>query len=473
MTDATATTIVPVVSYGPHMASGQSRLDDVYGISREGVPATYVSRTAVDDRFLNEITRDQHIVIYGSSKQGKSSLLRTALKPTDYVAVQCAIDWDKEDVYRAVLKETGIKIAETTTHTKSGGVELRAEVKVEGGVPFFAKAQGGSDVTGKRGKSDEVTERFIEFDPSSATDVIRVLTEAEFEQFIVLEDFHYLGPEVQQQLASDLKTFFERSKISFIIVGVWLEANRLVVYNGDLAGRITSIPADTWEPDELRAVARAGEPLLNLAFSDDVLDDLVQRSQRNVGLFQEALRQMCLHRSVYSTSADTVEFDDVAEVGAAYVYVADQLAARYANVISQFSEGLRDKELHMYKWIMHAVISADDEQRQAGLKVQDMIRHVNEHHPTRAGKLAPNNVTAALKNVAKVQHHAKTQPIVFDFDEAHQRLRVVDNQFLLYLASTDREVALGHLPTFPNELGLPEEDGDDGGDEAAASNDQA
>jgi hypothetical protein len=32
---------------------------------------------------------------------------------------------------------------------------------------------------------------------------------------------------------------------------VWLEANRLVVYNGDLAGRITSIPADTWSAEEL------------------------------------------------------------------------------------------------------------------------------------------------------------------------------------------------------------------------------
>jgi hypothetical protein len=138
-------------------------------------------------------------------------------------------------------------------------------------------------------------------------------------------------------------------------------------------------------------------------------------------------------------------------VEAAYAYVADELASRYANVISQFSEGLRDQELHMYMWIMHSVISADHEQCSAGLKAQDIVRHIDSVHPTRQGNLAPNNVTAALKNVAKVQHHAKTQPIVFDYDETHARLRVVDNQFLLYLASTDRDVALGHLPTFPNE----------------------
>jgi hypothetical protein len=106
-------------------APHEFKLDEVYGIARQGVPRTYVSRPAVDDRFLNEITRDQHIVVYGSSKQGKSSLLRTALSDADFVAVQCAIDWDKEAVYRAILKEIGISVAETETHTHSGTRDSR------------------------------------------------------------------------------------------------------------------------------------------------------------------------------------------------------------------------------------------------------------------------------------------------------------------------------------------------------------
>lgn len=444
-----------------------NKLDQVYGIARQAVPLTYVSRSKVDDRFLNEITRDQHIVIYGSSKQGKTSLLLTALRPEDYVAVQCAIDWSKEAVYRAILKEVGVSVAETQTKSASGTREVRAEIKFEGGVPIFAKAKGGADVGASKTRGNEIESRFIDFDPSSATDVIRVLQEAEFASWIVVEDFHYLDPDVQRQFASDLKTFFERSKISFIIVGVWLEANRLVVYNGDLAGRITSIPADTWTDEELEVVVRSGERLLNLAFSDAVVSELVRRAQKNVGLLQEACRQMCLARSVYSTAGQTVVFDDVGEVKTAYEYVADQLAARYANVISQFSEGLRDQELHMYKWIMHTVITAEPAQRRAGLKAQDMYRHIDAVHPTRRGRLAANNVTAALKNVAKVQHHAKTQPIVFDYDEAHARLRVVDNQFLLYLDSTPAEDALSNLPTFPNETS--EEDARDNGSETTAT----
>lgn len=55
------------------------RLDDVYGMARRRVPQSYVERDAVDARFLNELGRDNHIVIYGSSKQGKSSLLMHTL----------------------------------------------------------------------------------------------------------------------------------------------------------------------------------------------------------------------------------------------------------------------------------------------------------------------------------------------------------------------------------------------------------
>jgi hypothetical protein len=137
---------VPGFMVRPH----EYRLDDVYGITRQGVPRTYVAREDVDERFLNEITRDQHIVVYGSSKQGKSSLLRTALNHDDYVAIQCAIDWDKESVYRAILKEIGISVAESESQTHSGSRELKAEVKAEGGVPIFAKASGGTTVSGSR-----------------------------------------------------------------------------------------------------------------------------------------------------------------------------------------------------------------------------------------------------------------------------------------------------------------------------------
>jgi hypothetical protein len=51
---------------------------DVFGVSRE-LPLTYVEREHVDDKLLDNLTRDKHIIIYGSSKQGKTCLRKALL----------------------------------------------------------------------------------------------------------------------------------------------------------------------------------------------------------------------------------------------------------------------------------------------------------------------------------------------------------------------------------------------------------
>lgn len=430
------------------------RLDDVYGLTRRRLPLTYVERKQVDARFINELGRDNHIVIYGSSKQGKTSLLLRSLQEDDFVVVQCSSDWSKEKLYAAILKEVGVTITETATRSKSRSEELGGEIEGEISASVFAKIR--SKLIGKKTDTNDesVTETSVPIDLSSAADMMHLLKEIEFEKYIVVEDFHYLSVEVQKAFASDLKAFYERSDILFIIVGVWLEANRLIVYNGDLAHRLTSIPADKWEEPELALVVNAGEPLMNARFSPEVVDEVVARAQKNVGQLQEALRQMFIGRDIYETPDELAVFDDVAEVGGAYEYVAEQLAGRYANSITKFSEGLRDQKLHMYKWIMHAVISATPSERRAGLKANDVVRHVQQNHPL-GEAVYPNNIQAALSNVAKVQSHAEITPIIFDYDLTHKRLTIVDNGLHVYLEGTPLETALSYLASFANEEDVP------------------
>jgi hypothetical protein len=49
-------------------------LEEVFGVSSKPV-LSYLSRTAVDDRFLEALKSDKQIVVYGSSKQGKTALV--------------------------------------------------------------------------------------------------------------------------------------------------------------------------------------------------------------------------------------------------------------------------------------------------------------------------------------------------------------------------------------------------------------
>ena len=65
------------------MTQSMHKATDVFGISRD-LPLNYVSRPSADDFLVENLTRDKHLVIYGSSKQGKTCLRKHCLNQDDY-----------------------------------------------------------------------------------------------------------------------------------------------------------------------------------------------------------------------------------------------------------------------------------------------------------------------------------------------------------------------------------------------------
>jgi hypothetical protein len=100
------------------------RLSDVYGISRE-LPLNYVPREGVDGVFVESLTRDKHIVVYGSSKQGKYNLTED-----DHVVVTCSNKWTGlAQLHTAILKAAGYTIEQSTTKTAEGTFKVTAKLE--------------------------------------------------------------------------------------------------------------------------------------------------------------------------------------------------------------------------------------------------------------------------------------------------------------------------------------------------------
>lgn len=411
------------------------KLADVFGTSRE-VPKTYVQRPDVDDRFLNDITRDKHIVIHGASKQGKTCLRKYHLKDSDYIVIQCTRDSSKASLYEMLLKHAGIKCEVSESTTLSGSRKLHATVSAEGKIPFIAEGSAGGGLETEKAHENITEAKDFEIDPEDANDVVRVLKAAGFRKYVVIEDFHYLDEDVQQALAFDLKVFHEISSFVFIVVGVWLEANKLTLYNGDLSGRIATINADHWEPKHLYEVIVSGAALLNIAISDAVQKIAVVGCQGNVGLLQEVCYRLCEKYGVWKTQEDMIEVGTEADVHEMLRAVADEQAARYRNFLARFSEGLGETQLEMYKWIGYAVIKASPEELRRGLRPNAIFHRIRPAHP--AGEaLQHNNVTQALERVGKVQFKHKLQPLIFDFSNGE--LVVVDANFLVFVQTHSEE----------------------------------
>ena len=403
----------------------------------------YTTRPNVDEKFVDNLTRQKHIVVYGSSKQGKTCLRKHCLNENDYIHVQCSNKWTLEDIHANVLKRAGFRVEQSEKKTTSGKNKIMASI----GASIFGV---GSKVGGEKEQSttDEKTTRALELDPVDVNDVIAALESINFTRYIVLEDFHYLPLETQKDFAVALKAFHEASKLCFIVIGVWLEENRLLVYNGDLTGRVIAINADTWTEPELKSVILKGADLLNVQFTDDFMHQLIHECFNNVYIVQETCRQVCLKGGVTHTSPQPVSLGAGSDVRAAVASVVAQQTGRYMSFVTQFSAGFQTTSLEMYKWLVYPVLTATAEQLEQGFSYRELREGIQARHPS-GGQLNPGNLTQALQSVASLQVKKDITPIILDYDQTNLRLNIVDRGFIIWLNHQNRGdlLAAADLPT--------------------------
>ena len=426
------------------MVEREYLVDDVFGINRE-LPLNYVERDSADTQLIHNLARRQHLVIYGSSKQGKTSLRKHCLKEDDYVVVHCSNKWGLDNVHEAILKQAGYELTVSKTLATSGKQKIFAKIKAG----FFgAVAEGGAEA--ERVQEEGITTTPLELDPVDVNDIISALEKIKFERFIVLEDFHYLPIETQKDFSVALKAFHENSGFSFIIIGVWLEENRLSVYNGDLTGRLLPINADKWSRQELEEVISAGEAMLNVSFCNEFKNELLNSCYESVYIVQETCHQCCIKNEVFKTQLELRTIGSRNECEELVNRVVSQQGGRFNSFLTQFAEGFQDTALEMHKWLLYPVLTSDIEKLDAGFKQAEIRNLLQQVHP-RGAELNSGNVTQSLQSLSSLQIKKDVKPIVLDYDQTNLRLNIVDKSFQIWLSRQDRNelLELVGLPEMP------------------------
>ena len=418
-------------------------LDDVYGITRD-LPLNYVERKCVDGKFKKNINRKKHITIFGSSKQGKTSLKKHCLKADDYINIQCDNHMTLNDIHMNILKRAGYKVEGSTKKTTSGKNKVIASIAAK--LPVV-----GTKISTEL-EADEAMEKEykgLELDPEDVNDIIEALDEIDFHKIIVLDDFHYLKNEIQQGFAFELKAFHESSKLCFVIIGVWMDENKLTVYNGDLSGRVVSINADEWDDKSLREVIRKGETLLNIKFSDSVIDSLLEKCYSNVYYVQEVCHRICDEYDIENTQEKFKIIGDECNVDKMISEVVEEVAGRYNSFITQYAAGFQDTTLEMHKWLLYPILTSKIDEISNGLKYRYLREILQANHPQKS-ELNPGNLTQALKSVVSLQLTKNIRPIIIDYDETNLKLHIVDKGFIIWLQTKDRRelLELAGLPVY-------------------------
>ena len=396
------------------------RLEDVFGIGA-GKIATYVERGA-DLDFKQFIQSKKHIVLHGSSKQGKTSLRKRHLSADDAIVVSCQSNWDLGQLYLSILKRADCHPVLTADKSASGQNTIRMQVGLPG--------VGHVEVGRQPGKQETVEYTYRAVDPNDPNDIIAGLKAIKFKKWIVVEDFHYLPPATQQAFATHLKAFFDESDIRFLLIAVWIGKNR-VTSLGDLTGRVVPVDADFWPDHELRQVITLGEKALNVTFEPACKEQIVKVAEGSVYVVQSVCYGICQLENIFERQRKTVTIGHEREIGPIVDDAVSQLSTHYLEFLQAFAQGHRDTKLEMHKWILYAVLVADLDKLRRGLPFADIESAITKRHP-RGEALGAGNLRNALSKVDELQWTKNVKPFVIDYDEASRRLYIVDKSFFLW-----------------------------------------
>ncbi|WP_143229957.1 hypothetical protein [Actinophytocola xanthii] len=411
---------------------------EVFGVNVK-IPQNYTPRADVDDALVSAINRRKHVIIHGSSKQGKTCLRKKHLgDDKGHVSLICASNWSLADLHLQILKAAGYRqvrqeIVTSNKNMKAGG-------RIAGKVQIFSSLEVNAEASTEAGRFHQV-ERTMEpftLDPTDANDVIAALRDAKFEKIVILEDFHYLQPTTQRDFSVALKAYHDSEQVQVVIVGVWLDRDRLIRFNGDLSGRIESINVDNWTKYNLEEVIKTGAEIIGVDFDRQFCDELIRESRGNVWIVQEICYAVCQRSGIMSDqSSNRRVLGEGFDVRSAISDIVEPMSSRFERMIALMSENGRS-QADVNRWIIAAVLVSDVDQLAMGIPRSDLRAFIDRNRsepPVDEGPL-----TRALNSLAQRQSKYDVRPIVLDYDRGSGRINVVDRSFLIWLGFKQQDM---------------------------------
>jgi hypothetical protein len=421
---------------------------DVFGV-KSTLIKSYIERDAVDEKFKSAITDGNEVIVYGSSKQGKTSLILNHLDEKQYVKVECSPQTQPIDIYKSILRQMDIVYVESETvmdGSEHGG-KLGAGFKIK--IPFIGDTSATAEVSDKNSKKQSTTTTYVEYNLALAQDVSELLKKFEIDRYIVIENFHYLEQSVQETLAYDLRVFQDHHLI-FIVLGIWREANRLIQFNGDLLDRVTEVPVEPWERSDFHRVISKGGELLNVDFNE-VKDQLISDSFDSVGVVQEICKHCCLISGVTETSPNKVVITtDI--LNKALEVKSGEYGVRHIRNFEAFVDIARRTSNQSGKpslafpyYFIKLLLTHKFDNIERGLSRAVLLDEIRKIHH-RPDDVRSGDLGKFLHNLTEHQISKKIQPPFVDYDRGGKVLKVIDSSLYFFLKHCDREEILEDIP---------------------------
>lgn len=427
-----------------------NKLEDVFGVTSRPV-LSYIERSNVDDQFREALQSQKQIIVYGSSKQGKTALVSKHLPYSDNILVSLTPKTQLLDIYQTVLNKAGVRILSSATEKSGAETNVTVGARLKAMIPIFGSAEAETSAAMKTLEGHEVKYEEVPVNIELPQTVADLLQRVRSTRWIILENFHYLTDEVQQQFAFDLRAFQELG-VKFVILGVWREKNRMAQFNGDLLDRTIEVPVEPWLEEDFRRVVEKGAPYLNIEFSKPLIDAVIEASFSSIGVFQELLKNICLYSAIKETQQQKFNITNDGSLKAAIAIKTEDYASRHQRALEAISAGHPNSggakgdlpPLFLPYYLVRTILEHGFDGIARGASktvIWDWIRAV--HH--RGPDVRSSDMTNLLGGIANLQSIKAISPPILAYDAQQRTLQVVDSTFYFFIRNADTQEVLESL----------------------------
>jgi GTPase SAR1 family protein len=403
-----------------------------------GLPdVTFVRRPNLERSVRSwEISEAKHLLIFGPSKSGKTSLWKRYVPGEKIIKIPCNASKTLTEVYSEILYELNSFYELERTRSSSNNSGIAAELQ---SIIGFGTAK----VSAQLASTGIYANKQVRISqPSIGCNlVIKFLKPTR--KIVILEDFHYANQDLKSALSEDLKAFSDE-KCPWILVGVQHKTSELLSYNLDLQQRISELPVEGFDDTQLRKIIELGETALNVRFSPEVQDLIIKEAISSASIVQNICQRICLIKNIEKTQKNIFIIDEVSVVDEACREIAYDNKSYYERAIKSISLGGRsDGSTEKYKWFLKMIKERDIPEQ--GLKNTEVYRYLKDlgHDSIQQG-----SVTSGLGYLPKLLEK-NNYPAFFDFDS--------DNNKTFYLLDKYMKFVFKWIPELVDDIFIEEE----------------
>ena len=366
---------------------------------------TYVSRESKGTKYTYEERLQQSLAIdgyltyiVGPSKIGKIVLCEKVIGAANMVCMS-GNDFSKEkDFWSGIGKKVGISM-EAAVSEESAAFSETDQKSITVTKNYFVT-------------KDKVIDYFKKND-----------------KVLVLDDFHYAPPEIQYDIACQLKEVI-RMGFKAVVVSLPYRSDDAIRLNPDLTGRILVIEIEPWKTEELEEIAKKGFGKLQIQVGQTLIARMAKESIHSPQLMQS----ICLNIGLLPDSSDTIT-DEVIEESCRFTC----MNLPYGDVVRVLKAGPSTRGQQRLQYTLSDGSKRDiyglilkvlsDNPPLVELSIEELMERIKNSAPE--NMITTKKVRDSLKNWQKLLETLGSLYQVLEWKD--DTIHVLDNMFLFYI----------------------------------------